>query len=386
MRERRRTVMAVLSQGESAPAAVAEGPSPDAEISTETSTMTEAPAVAAKPKRSPKRKTTEPEPPAPDRPLLRMRRVLYRPKVLLGVAALLVATAVVPQFVKSLPDPAERQEYRFETAKIEIAPPPRDVPPDIVDQVLKRARVPETVSLLDDDLTEKLAKAFASHPWVAEVVSVRKSFPPRVQVQLKYRRPVAMVATAGGMYPIDAAAVLLPPEDFSMADTKRYPLLRGVQTKPQGPAGVRWGDVVVEQGAKLAVVLQPHWKALQLDAIVVPESESGGRKAEGGGGTDERRADTTHHSPLTTHSSPDSLKFVLTTTGGSRILWGRAPGSSYPGELSAEKKIARLKKYLTDFGGFDQPQGPYEIDIRHWQEITRRPLSAASSPRSPARR
>jgi len=396
MRERRRNVIAVLSQGETAPAAVAERPSANVvrfDDPTDIPTATETPAVAAKSKRPPKRKTpgvskTPGVLPPQESAGRRLRRALYRPKLLLCAAAAVVAAAVAPRFSAALPDPGEREEYRFETSQIEITPPPRDVPPEIVEQVLQRARVPKTVSLLDDDLTEKLAKAFASHPWVAEVVSVRKSFPPRVQVELKYRQPVAMVETAGGLYPIDAKAVLLPPEDFSMADTRRYPLLRGIETQPRGPAGVRWGDVVVELGAKLAVALGPHWKELQLAAVLVPGSgaEGGGRKAEGGDRRSEvggRRSDSaTHYSPL----NPDSLKFVLKTVGGSRILWGRAPGSQYPGELSAEKKIGRLKKYLSDFGGFDQPHGPYEIDIRHWQEITRRPLSAASHRRSRSRR
>jgi hypothetical protein len=366
MRERRRNVIAVLSQGDAAPvAAVAERPSSDFmrfDDPRDTSPATEKPAVAAKPKRLPNRKTAkaDSDPPPPESAWRRLRRALYRPKLLLCAAAAVVAAAVAPQFSGALPDPGEREEYRFETSKIEITPPPRDVPPEIVEQVLQRARVPKTVSLLDDDLTEKLAKAFASHPWVDEVVSVRKSFPPRVQVELKYRQPVAMVETAGGMYPVDAHAVLLPPEDFSMADTRRYPLLRGVQTQPRGPAGVNWGDVAVELGAKMAVALGPHWQELQLEAVLVPRTGAG--------------------------ENPDSLKFVLKTAGGSRILWGRAPGSQYPGELSAEKKIGRLKKYRSDFGGFDQPHGPYEIDIRHWQEITRRPLSAALRSRARSRR
>ena len=305
------------------------------------------------PKRSRKPKAGKPADPPPESPLLRIRRALYRPKFLLLVAAGLAATVVVPHLQNRLPVLAEREEYQFETAQIEITPPPRDVPPDIVDQVLSRAKVPKTVSLLDEELTEKIAKAFAAHPWVAEVVSVRKSFPPQVQVELKYREPVAMVEVAGGMYPIDADSVLLPPEDFSMADTRRYPVLRGVQTQPQGPAGVRWGDTVVEQAAKIAVALQPYWKELHLQAVIVPKRTRAKEKA-------------------------DRLKFQLGTVGGSRILWGRAPGSKHPGELSTEKKIGRLRKYLKDFGRFDQPDGPYEIDIRHWQEITRRPLTAAA--------
>ena len=70
----------------------------------------------------------------------------------------------------------------------------------------------------------------------------------------------------------------------------------------------------------------------------------------------------------------DDLQFELLTRNGSRILWGRAPGTNHPGELTVEQKIGRLKKYQSDFGGFDQPHGPYEIDIRHWREISRRPF------------
>jgi hypothetical protein len=68
----------------------------------------------------------------------------------------------------------------------------------------------------------------------------------------------------------------------------------------------------------------------------------------------------------------DDLTFVLTTAEGSHVVWGRAPGTGHPGELSAEQKIGRLKQYLADYGGFTHPNGALEIDIRHWQEITQR--------------
>jgi hypothetical protein len=65
----------------------------------------------------------------------------------------------------------------------------------------------------------------------------------------------------------------------------------------------------------------------------------------------------------------------LESTGGSRIQWGRMPGSTYPGELEATQKVGRLDQYLREFGSYHLPQGPYAIDIRHWQEITRKPLA-----------
>ena len=67
----------------------------------------------------------------------------------------------------------------------------------------------------------------------------------------------------------------------------------------------------------------------------------------------------------------------LGASRGSIIVWGSAE-SSHPGELSAEQRLKRLDKYHADFGGFDKPHGPYLIDIRHWQEISRRPLGPLS--------
>ena len=37
------------------------------------------------------------------------------------------------------------------------------------------------------------------------------------------------------------------------------------------------------------------------------------------------------------------VQLELLTEGGSRILWGRAPGSIHPGELEPTQKIGRLK-------------------------------------------
>jgi hypothetical protein len=197
---------------------------------------------------------------------------------------------------------------------------------------------------------------------VAEVISVRKSIrpsrlagPARLEVELSYRQPVAMVEVKLGMYPVDALGTLLPPADFSVADTKRYPVIRNVSSTPQGPAGTHWGDECVVAAARLAAILGPHWKRFDLEAIRAPRREQA--KVE-----------------------PDDLVFELATQGGSTILWGRAPGTDHPGELSPEQKIGRLEKYLADFGSFDQPHGPYEIDIRHWQEISRRPLAAQTVP------
>lgn len=290
-----------------------------------------------------KKKTKTPE--KPSRP-----RLLFRPKALVPLAVLVLAAFCSPVVVRHLPDLRQRDEYTLSTTEIEITPPPRWVPADLVDQVVQQANLPETVSLLEDDLAGRILEAFEGHPWVAEVRSVRKSMPARLTVELRYREPVAMVQMKAGFYPVDKKGTLLPPQDFAISEAKRYPRITNVQSVPQGSAGTAWGDVVVLGAARIAEALAPHWEEFELAAIRAPR-------------------------PTSAHTTIDDLTYVLITRGGSRILWGRAPGADHPGELTAEQKVGRLQEYLARFEQFDRPHGPYEIDIRHWREISRRPLS-----------
>ena len=287
-------------------------------------------------------------------------RSLFRPGLLVCFALAAVATVFGPRLARSLPDVSQREEYLFKTREIEINPPPHWVPQELVEQVIEQSKLPESVSLLDDRLTKTIAEAFGQHPWVESVERVAKSLPSRVSVELAYRRPVAMVQVKQGFYPIDAQGILLPPRDFSIADTQRYPMIVNVTTLPSGAAGTSWGDAGIIGSAQLAAVLTPHWKEFNLVTIENPV-------------------------PKTGQSASDDGVYHLYTRGGSRIVWGRAPGSGHPGELTAEQKIGRMEEYVARFGGFDQPNGPYEIDIRHWQEITRVPLTAKGGIRSAPR-
>ncbi|HTI52536.1 MAG TPA: cell division protein FtsQ/DivIB [Planctomycetaceae bacterium] len=293
-----------------------------------------------------------PEPAASSPGLLRsLRRQLYRPALLVAAAALVALACGWPVIHRLMPLLDGRSEYRLRAAQIQITQPPHWVPHNLVEQVIEKADLPAEMSLLDENLARDIAEAFALHPWVEEVVSVTKSFPAMVEVKLNYRRPVAMVQVKQGLYPIDVQGVLLPPQDFSAADAKTYPQILDVLSTPQGPAGSDWGDPVVAEAARLANELAPYWKKLQLAAIICPRAQ--------------KRTD-----------SLDEGIYTLTTTGGSQIIWGHGPGSDHPGELSTEQKIERLEKYASQYRGLDQPNQRFRIDIRHWRDIRRSPLSA----------
>ncbi|MBS0262298.1 MAG: hypothetical protein JSS02_10140 [Planctomycetes bacterium] len=278
-------------------------------------------------------------------------RPLYRPVTLATAAVVVLAGILLPHFVGRVPDLSGRPEYQLSSADIEISQPPHWVPRDLLNRVIENADLPEKLRLLDDSLAQEIASAFESNPWVEEVVSVRKAYPARIAVDLKYREPVAMVEVHKGQQPIDRQGVLLPAQDFSVSESRTYPVITGVASTPQGPAGSTWGDKVVEDAAQLAVALGPVWKKLGLVAIACPASTADRAKIDEG-------------------------VFVLVSKGGSRILWGHAPGSDHPGELETRQKLGRLEDYVKRFGSFDHPQGPYRIDIRHWRDISRTPLSA----------
>ncbi len=304
----------------------------------------------ARPTTNKKKAAKAPEPVAPPKASIRAR--LFRPVplcILAGASFLLVMTPVIR---RSLPDLSGRPEYQLTLEQLSLTPAPAWIPQDIVEQVFDRAELSARQSLQDDLLTERVAAAFHTHPWIERVVSVRKSWPPRLQVEVIYREPVAMVRGVDGFYPIDRNGVLLPSQDFSPSDVERYPVIERVASVPLGKLGEAWGDPAVSEAAQIASFLlekkegRTWWQRLELAGIQVPR-----------------------HVAMV--SETDDMEFQLRTKGGSEILWGRSPSSDHPGELTIAQKLQRLEDFQSHYGGMDDEHGPYQIDIRPWQGIQR---------------
>jgi len=283
---------------------------------------------------------------------LRLLQTFYRPRRLLGLALVIIAIVFAPRIVKLLPDLQQQPQYRIQANHVVLQPAqPNWIPDDLVKQVFQQKSLPGEMSLLDPDLTKTMAFAFAEHPWIEQVKGVVKQAGQKVRVHVEYRQPVALAEMRSGYYPLDRFATILPPQDFTADVVNKYPRIRNIQSVPNGPAGTRWDDVSIQGAAQLCHALLPHWQTFEFDAIVLPNLQS---------------------AQLTT----DDLIYQIRTRSGSLIIWGRSPQSDHPGELTVNQKVGRLEKYLSDFGTFGKPDGPYEIDIRHWQEISRRPLTA----------
>ncbi len=286
---------------------------------------------------------------ASDKPAFYVRaiRVGFRPQVLLPVALLGAAIVLAPIAPRLLPDLSQRDEYRLQASEIRFPAPPRWIPENLLDQVIGRGELPKELSVLDESLAGKIAKAFEKHPWVMKPVKVRVSVPARVEVEFDYRKPVAMVEVSDGFYPVDDQGILLPPRDFPPSELARYPKIVGLRSTPLGGIGSTWGDARVIGAAQIAIVLLPYWREWDLDSIEVPARTEAKQKYE-------------------------DLEFVINAQGGSKIIWGRPPGHQHPLEITADQKIGKLKTYLSACESFD---GDWEININTLMEVRRTPLS-----------
>lgn len=143
-----------------------------------------------------------------------------------------------------------RRDDRFTVgfAAIDCQPPPPLAREEFLAEVQYLAGLPESLSLLDEELSRRLAEAFARHPWVRRVERVDLARPGRVRVRLEYRKPTLAVPVDGTLRAVDREGVLLPID----AGVEGLPVFRGSAAPPAGPAGTRWGDPAVEQAAGAA--------------------------------------------------------------------------------------------------------------------------------------
>jgi hypothetical protein len=230
------------------------------------------------------------------------------------------------------PEVVQGPEYVLQPDQIQIPPPPPWIRSDIRAETIRDGGL-TGLSILDRDLTVKIARAFSLHTWVEDVRRVRKEHPARVIVELVYRRPVAMVEVTmndrPGLLPVDMNGVLLPPGDFSAEQARDYLRISLPDATPTGPVGTSWGDLRVDGAAKIAAVLLEHWKQLGLYRIAV---ESGGAAP----------------------GAADEVRFVLTTRRGAQIVWGPAPQAASGADVKAAfAKVERLVAYVEKHGPLD---------------------------------
>jgi hypothetical protein len=291
-------------------------------------------------------KTDSPPLPVP------IRRILLRPRVWGGLLFLL-ALGFGAHFLwqRGAPTIARHPQYQLTAESINITSPPAWIRSDIKAQVIRDAGL-TTLSVLDDGETvsRRVKDAFEFHPWVASVVRITRRLPASLDIELKYRRPIAAVESRdsdGVSYlPIDERATRLPEGDLTDAECRYLPRISGVTGRPL--VGDVWNDPRVVGGAKLAAALNDVWQKLRLVEIIAV---------------------------MTSAPQDDTpvYAYEIITTGGMRVVWGAAPGlESTTNESAFDKKRQRLLDYAAQNGSFESIDGPAAIDVRSELVVTPR--------------
>jgi len=269
--------------------------------------------------------------PAPRPGMLRgaMRLVWARGPLLftLGVGLALLAVGTFWAWRMVGPRVLDSAAYQLSPEQITFNAPPQWIQADdFRREVVRNASLDRSLSIVDDQLVERIALAFAAHPWVAKVERVEKFHPARVKVQLAYRAPAAAVADGSDLWPIDAGGVLLPKENISHAELTKFPRISGIDERPAMRPGNVWQDMRVRGGAIIAQALLDSWQDLGL-AEIAPYGATAAQRH-----------------PAT---------FKLITRGGKQIDWGSQPLTNDPSEPSPQEKVKRLKSWVQQHGSLD---------------------------------
>lgn len=272
-------------------------------------------------------------------------RILWRPKVWGGLAIVLaVGYAGHLAWKHYLPVIAQHPQYQITAENIRITPQPPWIRTDLKTEVLRDSGLLGHLSVIGDRavLQQRVRDAFDFNPWVAEVGQIKIDLPATLEVELRYRQPVAAVEAVEGekasFLPIDATGIRLPDADFSDYERRSLPRISGVTGLPS--VGERWNDERVTSAATLAARLADIWAQLRLVEII-PSMHT------------QVRGDTTFY------------VFEIMTSGGTRIVWGAAPGREVDAaESPFDDKRKRLLDYATTHGHLDSIDGPASVDVR----------------------
>lgn len=226
--------------------------------------------------------------------------------------------------------------YRLKPEMMKVTPQPEYIRSNVADSAVAHGRLHDA-NLLEAEISLQVKQAFGVQPWVKRVLRVNKKFPSTVEVDLEYRRPVAMVVTPPGMFPphnyeglvpVDEEGFLLPVE-LTDEEGQNYPRIAGIDSSPAGPPGNPWGDPRVVEAVRIVLLLEDVWHKLGLYQIKVPP----------------RSAVT---------EEPDVRQdYELITRSGRRHAWGPAPGKERPGEPTAQEQARGLKIFAEQHGSLD---------------------------------
>lgn len=286
----------------------------------------------------------------------------YRGRTVVVAAILLVSLSFIGMTIwrKWSPIIRNRGEYVITADRVLLSPPPSWLKADVEAEMLENVGLAGTLTLIDDDLADRIMQALELNPWVDCVTRVDVRFPARIEAQVTYRVPFAAVVPRSDRQaapvPIDAKGVALPADDMPPSMLARLPRIADAGQVPLV------GQIVdgprIAGALALIRFLREDWDALNLWNVT----------------------------PLRQPESRGEERFYLydlTSSGGTRIHWGAAPGAAPAAESSPRQKLARLKDYVeTHEVDLRSVQAPEMIDVRRSLQVKPR---TAGRPNEPSR-
>ena len=226
--------------------------------------------------------------------------------------------------------------YALKKENIHISDPPSWLRSDVISEVFEQSGL-ERMSLLDDQTSAVIAKAFDSHPWIKKTHRVHRMAGGQIMINAEFRQPVAMVHcqaetnnSTGTMdqesfLPVDSEGILLPTKDFSQDDIPNYMLIyaQNIRASEYPRVGMVLADPQITEAILLCRFLGPlRAQGLsKLSSVYVYPSTAAGKSR---------------------------WRLELTTKGGPRIMWGSAPTRESNTEPTANTKLKRLVELIGD--------------------------------------
>lgn len=154
-----------------------------------------------------------------------------------------------------------RDRYRVPFADVVCDSPPGTDRVTFLAEVRYAANLPDNFNALDPADRDRLAAAFAAHPWVESVEGVTVERANVVTVALRFRTPVLAVRTGDGLRVLDGNGVVLP----ESAPVAAVALLVTRVKSPPPPSGQVWDDETVRRAVDLVKAYRP--KELELAVL-----------------------------------------------------------------------------------------------------------------------
>lgn len=257
----------------------------------------------------------------------------------------------------------DRTLYSLKLENIEITPQPRWIRSDLKAEIYRQNRLSQ-LSLLEPAATATIAHAFEANLCIRSANHVRKLSSGKVQIDVTYRQPVAMVLyepaqsaldpnkTKKGFYAIDDEGVVLPRAEFTQDQVHDYFVIFAQHIQLEGKDTVGFRDPRIPVALSLCKLLEPLRVELRLAII---EVEADGMDLQLGG--------------------YNSWELRLRTKEGRNIIWGHAPGKETKDEMPLDEKLATMRAWLAVPATADTAT---ELDLRFRRGLSQRFTSAPS--------